>query len=106
LVNQAVRLSLKEDAEDLAAFEERAGEPNLLFEDVVKDLKHRGELQSSYKPSTVKELERIPRKKDQQRIVERISALADDPRPQGSQKLSGKDRFRLRQGSYPNHLRD
>ena len=52
------------------------------------------------KPSAVKELERIPRKKDRQRIVERISALADDPRPYGSQKLSGKDRFRLRQGSY------
>lgn len=52
------------------------------------------------KPSAVKELERIPRKKDRQRIVERISALADDPRPHGSQKLSGKDRFRLRQGSY------
>ena len=52
------------------------------------------------KPSAVKELESIPRKKDRQRIVERISALADDPRPHGSQKLSGKDRFRLRQGSY------
>jgi mRNA interferase RelE/StbE len=52
------------------------------------------------KPSAVKELESIPRKKDRQRIVERISALADDPRPQGSQKLSGKDRYRLRQGSF------
>jgi mRNA interferase RelE/StbE len=52
------------------------------------------------KPSAVKELENIPLKKDRQRIVERISALADDPRPPGSQKLSGKDRFRLRQGSY------
>jgi mRNA interferase RelE/StbE len=52
------------------------------------------------KPSAVKELESIPLKKDRQRIVERISALADDPRPHGSQKLSGKDRFRLRQGSY------
>ena len=52
------------------------------------------------KPSAVKELENIPRKKDRQRIVERISALADDPRPHGSQKLSGNDRFRLRHGSY------
>ena len=48
----------------------------------------------------MKELERIPRKKDRQRIVERISPLANDPRPHGSQKLSGKDRFRLRQGRY------
>ena len=44
LVNDAVRRSLAEDAEDLAAFEERAHEPNLLFEDVVKDLKKRGRL--------------------------------------------------------------
>jgi hypothetical protein len=44
LVNEAVRLSLAEDAEDLAAFEERADEPNLLFEDVVKDLKQRGKI--------------------------------------------------------------
>lgn len=44
LVNEAVRLSLAEDAEDLAAFEERAEEPNLLFEDVVKDLKERGKI--------------------------------------------------------------
>jgi hypothetical protein len=44
LVNDAVRRSLAEDAEDLAAFEARAGEPNLLFEDVLKDLKKRGRL--------------------------------------------------------------
>lgn len=42
LVNEAVKLSLAEDAEDLAAFEERAMEPNLRFEDVVKDLKRSG----------------------------------------------------------------
>ena len=52
------------------------------------------------KPSAVKELVNIARKKDRQRIVEQISGLADDPRPHGSQKLSGNDRFRLRQGSY------
>ena len=52
------------------------------------------------KPSAVKELENIPRKKDRQRIVEQISALAEDPRPHGSQKLAGNDRFRLRQGPY------
>ena len=44
LVNEAVRLSLAEDAEDFAAFEERAHEPDLLFEDVVKDLRQRGEI--------------------------------------------------------------
>ena len=44
LVNDAVRLSLEEDAEDLAAFDSRASEPDLLFEDVVVDLKRRGKL--------------------------------------------------------------
>ena len=44
LVNMAVRRSLAEDAEDLAAFEARIKEPNLDFEDVLKDLKRRGEL--------------------------------------------------------------
>ncbi len=44
LVNNAVKLSLAEDAEDLAAFEERAKEPNLAFEDVLKDLRRRGKL--------------------------------------------------------------
>ena len=44
LVNAAVRQSLAEDAEDLAAFEERAAEPTLAFADVLKDLKRRGKL--------------------------------------------------------------
>ncbi len=44
LVNNAVKLSLAEDAEDLAAFEERAKEPNLAFEDILKDLRKRGKL--------------------------------------------------------------
>jgi hypothetical protein len=37
-------LSLSEDAEDLASFKERAHEPNLAFEDVLKDLRKRGKL--------------------------------------------------------------
>ena len=44
LVNVAVRRSLKEDAADLAVFEERARESVLPFEAVVKDLKRRGKL--------------------------------------------------------------
>ncbi len=44
LINEAVRLSLLEDAENLAAFEERAGEPNLAFEAVLKAMKQRGRL--------------------------------------------------------------
>jgi len=44
LVNEAVKLSLLEDAEDLAAFDERTSEPNLPFEDVVKELRRRGKI--------------------------------------------------------------
>ena len=44
IVNEAVRLSLLEDAEDLAAFEEREAEPSLSFEDVVKELKRSGSI--------------------------------------------------------------
>jgi hypothetical protein len=44
LVNDAVKLSLAEDAEDLAAFKERVHEPNLAFEDVLNDLRKRGKL--------------------------------------------------------------
>ncbi len=44
LVNEAVQLSLAEDAEDLAAFENRVNEPNLPYEAVVKDLKRRGKI--------------------------------------------------------------
>ena len=44
LVNAAVRETLAEDSEDLEAFETRAREPSLSFEDVLKDLKRRGKL--------------------------------------------------------------
>jgi len=44
LVNEAIRQSLLEDMEDLAAFEERAAEPNLAFEDVLKELKRGGKI--------------------------------------------------------------
>ena len=44
LVNEAVQLSLVEDAEDLTAFEDRVNEPSLPYESVVKDLKRRGKI--------------------------------------------------------------
>ena len=44
LVNDAVRLSLKEDPEDVATFEKRRKEPSLSFETVLKDLERRGKL--------------------------------------------------------------
>ena len=44
IVNHAVKLALSEDAEDLAAFEERAKEPLVSFEDVLKELKRNGRI--------------------------------------------------------------
>jgi hypothetical protein len=44
LVNEAVRLSLQEDAEDLAAFTDRVVEPSISFEAAVRDLRKRGRL--------------------------------------------------------------
>ena len=44
LVNEAVKLALAEDAEDLAAFTDRVREPELPFEDLVKDLRRRGKI--------------------------------------------------------------
>jgi len=52
------------------------------------------------KKSAVKELEAISRKADRQRIVARIETLADNPRPAGCKKLSGSERYRIRQGPY------
>ena len=44
LINEAVRQSLMEDAEDLAAFEERVSEPLVSYEEMVKRLKTDGRL--------------------------------------------------------------
>ena len=44
IVNDAVRLSLAEDAEDLAAFEERANEPLITYEALLKELKASGRI--------------------------------------------------------------
>jgi mRNA interferase RelE/StbE len=53
------------------------------------------------KASAVREIEHIEPKKVRRQVVNRIGALADDPRPPGCEKLSGQsDRFRVRQGSY------
>jgi mRNA interferase RelE/StbE len=52
------------------------------------------------KKSAAKELEAISRKADRRRIVSRIETLAENPRPDGCKKLSGSERYRIRQGSY------
>lgn len=53
------------------------------------------------KESAAKELESLGSKKDRQRIVARINALATNPRPNGSEKLEGEqNKYRVRQGNY------
>jgi mRNA interferase RelE/StbE len=53
------------------------------------------------KQSAAREIEGISRRRDRQRIVRRIQALAEDPRPAGCEKLAGQEgRYRIRQGSY------
>ena len=52
------------------------------------------------KPSAVREIEAIPQKKQRQRIIARIRALTENPRPRGTEKLSGLGRYRVRQGAY------
>ena len=52
------------------------------------------------KASAAKEIEDIPNRKDRRRIIERIQGLRDEPRPPGCQKLSGQDKYRVRQGAY------
>ena len=53
------------------------------------------------KASAGRELDRLGTKADRVRIVKRVQALADDPRPHGCEKLAGySDRFRIRQGNY------
>ncbi len=51
------------------------------------------------KRSAAKELEKI-QKKDGDRIIERIRTLSTDPRPPHSKKLSGEEKYRIRQGDY------
>ena len=52
------------------------------------------------KASAAKEIEKIRTQKDRRRVVKKIRSLADDPRPRGCEKLSGKELYRVRQGNY------
>ena len=51
------------------------------------------------KRSAGKELAELP-KQDRLRVIARIENLAHDPRPTGSEKLSGQERYRVREGDY------
>lgn len=51
------------------------------------------------KQSAAKELADIP-KKDLLKVIKRIQLLCENPRPIGSQKLSARQQYRVRQGDY------
>jgi mRNA interferase RelE/StbE len=51
------------------------------------------------KPSAARELEELP-KKNRARVVTKITTLAGNPRPTGSEKLSAQEEYRVRQGHY------
>lgn len=52
-----------------------------------------------FKDSVKKDLNSIA-KNDLRQIMERIESLAENPRPLGCEKLSGQEKYRLRQGNY------
>ena len=51
------------------------------------------------KPSAVKELNKLP-KKDLKKVIIKIQALSEDPRPNDCEKLSGDEKYRIRHGNY------
>jgi mRNA interferase RelE/StbE len=53
----------------------------------------------TFRPSVARDLRGLP-SVDVRRILRRIEALQDDPRPPGSVKLAGQEAYRLRQGNY------
>ena len=58
-----------------------------------------GKYELVVRKSVLKDFRKIP-KKDVERILRRIELLRTEPRPSGCEKLSGQERYRLRQGVY------
>jgi mRNA interferase RelE/StbE len=52
-----------------------------------------------FRASVEKDFAAIP-KSNLKKILQRIKTLSDDPRPSGCEKLTGQDRYRVRQGRY------
>jgi mRNA interferase RelE/StbE len=52
-----------------------------------------------FRKSVGKDFSAIP-KRDLRKILRRIEMLSEDPRPSGCEKLTGQERFRVRQGRY------
>jgi mRNA interferase RelE/StbE len=52
-----------------------------------------------FRRSVDKDFTAIP-KRDLRKVLRRIEMLSKDPRPSGCEKLTGQERFRVRQGRY------
>jgi len=58
-----------------------------------------GSYRLEVKRTAAKEIADLP-KADCRRVVAKIQLLARDPRPHGCEKLSGAEKYRVRQGDY------
>ncbi|VFN00266.1 MAG: mRNA interferase RelE/StbE [Candidatus Kentron sp. G] len=61
--------------------------------------RYRGKYTVTFKKSVAKDLRALPNR-DVARILKRIDSLTEDPRTKGCIKLSGQERYRVRQGEY------
>ena len=57
------------------------------------------EFEIHFRESVWKDVKKIP-KKDLKNLLKRIKGLSENPRPFGCEKLTGQDRYRMRQGKY------
>ena len=100
MVNESVRMTLAEDADDLKDADQRQAEPISDFEEFVTSLRNSGRLQSLDKPSAAKELQSISDKETLTRLIGKVKSLATQPHPSGSEKLAGRPNlYRVRQGN-------
>ena len=58
-----------------------------------------GKYRVVFRKSVAKDLRPIPNQ-DLRKILTAIESLSENPRPSGNEKLSGKDKYRIRQGNY------
>jgi mRNA interferase RelE/StbE len=101
MVNEAVRIALAEDADDLRDVEIRQAEPSADFEEFVSIQEKVDVYRLTLKKSASKELQAVSGNETLDRLIKKIKELANNPRPQGSEKLAGRlNLYRFRQGDY------
>jgi mRNA interferase RelE/StbE len=58
-----------------------------------------GKYKIIFRKSVAQDMRRIPNR-DIRRILAAIDSLSEDPRPLGVERLSGQEKYRVRQGNY------